>query len=191
MIGETGDRMQRGWSMIELLIAMSIMLAVLTLVGTALLTGRKASRSTSIAIKMDEDLRTILGRISEELRVASRVGEDTNGNDILDAGEDTNGNGRLDADWNLTPTSVTFNRRLPDLSYSLPITFRLTDDKIEHVVQTDPGGASITTAIARRVTEFDISEGTSMVTITLGITVPVSAEDNISRSQSVNVTPRN
>ena len=108
-----------------------------------------------------------------------------------DAGEDTNGNGRLDADWNLTATSVTFNRRRPDLSYSLPITFRLTDDKIEHVVQTDPGGASITTAIARRVTEFDISEGTSMVTITLGITIPVSAEDNISRSQSINVTPRN
>ena len=40
MIGKTADRMQRGWSMIELLIAMSIMIAVLTLVGTALLTGR-------------------------------------------------------------------------------------------------------------------------------------------------------
>lgn len=191
MICEAADRMQRGWSMIELLIAMSIMLVVLTLVGNALLTGRKASKSTSIAIKLDEDLRTILGRITEELRVASRVGEDTNGNDILDAGEDTNGNGRLDADWNLTANSVTFNRRLPDLTYSLPITFRLNGDRIEHVVQTDPGGASITTPIARRVTEFAFSEGTSMVTITLGISVPVSEDANISRSQSVNVTPRN
>ncbi len=64
-------------------------------------------------------------------------------------------------------------------------------DKIEHVVQTDPGGTSITTPIARRVTAFDISEGTFMVTVNLEISIPVSEEGTIVRSQSVNVTPRN
>ncbi len=177
--------------MIELMIVIALLLAILTGIGATLLIGRNASHQTTAIVKLDEDLRTILRRISEELRSASRSGEDTNGNSALDAGEDVNGNGRLEADWSLSADSVTFNRGLPDRTYSLPITFRLNGNVLEYVKQTTAAGATIVTPMARTVTEFTVVENTSMVTITLSLERNSVGESTLTRSQSINVTPRN
>ena len=183
--GSQGDRKpghESGFTLLEVLIASMVMLAILSAIGTTLITGRQASRQASTIISLDETMRTVLRRISEELRSASRTAEGT---------EDANGNGRLENDWSLSANAVTFNRLQGDGTYALPTTFQLNGSDLEYVKMTTPAGAQIVTPIATSVTDFTLVETTSMITITLGLSAPSGNGTTMTRSESINVTPRN
>ncbi|MEE9127408.1 MAG: prepilin-type N-terminal cleavage/methylation domain-containing protein [Planctomycetota bacterium] len=180
-----------GFTLIEVLVASVIMLAILAGIGTTLLTGRQATQQTTTIISLDDTMRTVLRRISEELRSASRSAEDTNGNTALDPGEDTNANLRFENDWSLSANAVTFNRLRSDGTFSLPITYRLNGSTLEYVKMTTAAGAQIVTPIASSVTSFTVVEATSMITITLAISAPSGGGATLSRTESINVTPRN
>ena len=184
-------RGERGFTLIELLVGSVILSAVLAGIGMTLLTGRQASEQTESIISLDDKMRSILRRISEELRSASRTAEDTNANLVLDAGEDINANGRLDSDWAFSANSVTFNRLLADNTYSLPITFRLNGNILEYVKLTDAAGPPIVTPMARSVTAFTVVQNTSMLTITLSLSAQRRGGAALTRTESINVTPRN
>jgi prepilin-type N-terminal cleavage/methylation domain-containing protein len=161
---------ERGFSLIEVLIGSVILLAILGGLGTTLITGRNASQQTSALISIDDKLRTILRRVSEEVRSASRTAADNN--------------------WNVGANSLTFNRALPDGTYSPPITYRLNGDLLEYVTTGDLG-VQIVTPLATSVDTFTVVENNTLVTITLGVSVRSGSGAMLSGTQSINVSPRN
>ena len=179
-----------GFTLIEAAIAVVLAVILLLAVGMTLNVGRNASVRTLTAFDLDQDLRQALDRISHDIRSASRLAEDTNANKVLDAGEDTNGNGQLDSDWNLTGTSLTFNRLLPDGTYSLPITYRLSGDRLERVAVRDLAGTQTTTILADNVTTLLITENALSVQVTLGLTT-TTTRGVLQSTQSITIQPRN
>ena len=97
---------ERGFSIVELAMAIVIGGVIVSVLALSLKTGKNASTSLHAGLDLSESTRSCLRRIAEELRTASRQGEDANGNSTLDTGEDKNANGRLDADWAVTSSSI-------------------------------------------------------------------------------------
>ena len=161
---------ERGFSLIEVLIGSVILLAILGGLGTTLITGRNASQQTSALISIDDKLRTVLRRVSEEVRSASRTAPGTN--------------------WAVGANSLTFNRTLPDGTFSPPITFRLNGDLLEYITTADLG-AQIVTPLATSVDTFTVVENNTLLTITLGVSVRSGSGAVLSGTQSINVSPRN
>jgi prepilin-type N-terminal cleavage/methylation domain-containing protein len=179
-----------GFTLIELAISLAITGVMAYVVNTTILTMYRASGTTTREIDLTESLRVTMRPVSDELRSASRTGEDGNGNKTLEADEDRNGNGRLDADWNLTATSLRFNRYVGDGKYSLPITYRLNNGRIERVQMMDVTGRSITTSIARGVTSFKITDASPRVTIELEVDRSKSGS-TMRQAVSLSILPRN
>jgi hypothetical protein len=157
---------QAGFLTTELGVGLGLISTVILIVFGVLSSGQAAYRRGASASDVDDQLRAAAWRMAEELRCASEVGEDINLNGTLDAGEDLNGNGRLEADWMLTASEVTFNRRLGDGRFSLPITYRMSGDRLERLALL-PGGETARTVVARAVTQFVIAQTGKHMTIDL------------------------
>jgi hypothetical protein len=165
--------------------------AVLLLLGFKSLVATGTSKSTDAWTDADEKL-SLLGRqVVEELKSASIVGEDTNGNRLLDAGEDRNGNGRLDSDWRVTAESITFNRVLPDGQMTLPITYRLTGTDIERIAMNDTAGSRSRALVVGGAMAFAVAQNGNTVVITARFRERTRAGKTIERQRIFDVTPRN
>jgi len=182
---------QAGMTLVEVVI---VVLVTPILLGAAFMAMRGSSNAHEQASSMavvTEKLRTTLRRVSDELRLSSVDAEDVNTNSALDAGEDLNNNGRLESDWAISTSSVTFNRMLPNGTYSLPITYRLNGTNLEREWMTDASGTRMTSVIATSVTSFTVLMAASKITI--GITVSVNRPGGVvdTESSSVSVLQRN
>jgi hypothetical protein len=166
-------------------------MTLLFALGSTLNVTHRVSDSANRTMDLSDALRRVLRRITEELRSATRFGEDRNKNKALDSEEDTNGNGRLESDWQVTSTSVTFNRYMPSNVFSLPITYRLTGTNLERVVMQDPSGKTAVTVIARSVSAFEVSDAGGRISILLKITKPTPGGGTLSGERTAIVMPRN
>ena len=187
------DRIPRGEAgigMVEVAIA-GVLAVILLVAGTVILDrGQTATTQTLRILDVDSMMRTTLDDISRAVRLASRDGEDTNGNDSLDPSEDENGNGRFENDWAITASSITYNVRLAS-GYSLPITYRLNGDVVEKVVMMTPAGRTQTLVAARGVESFVVTDASPGVKIAMTVSAETPSGRTASRSDSITVIPRN
>jgi Tfp pilus assembly protein PilW len=186
-----GPARSHGFTIVEVAVGGAILSTLLFALVSTLLSTQKASSSATRTMDVSEVLRGATRRITEELRSSSRVGEDTNENSTLDAGEDTNGNGRLDSDWQVTSTSVTFNRYMLGSVFSLPITYRLTGTDLERVVMEDPSGTTAVTVIARSVSAFTVTDTGGRVSILLRVARPTPGGGTLQKERTAVIMPRN
>ena len=183
-------RAQAGMTMVEMVVGALLATILFAAVAATLQSGRDTSTNANAEIDVNERMANVLRDIAEDLRTASRKGEDTNDNGVLDAGEDANGNGRLEDDWAVTATSITFNRVLATRQCSLPITYRRNGSAVERLEPVSPGGAMRGTVIARNVTAFTVTD-TGEITVLLALSYPGTFGTTVDRSQSIAITPRN
>ena len=170
-----------------------LLIAVLLLLGFKSLaaTGQESPKSTDAWTEVDEKLSCLGRQVVEELKSASIVGEDKNGNRLLDAGEDRNGNGRLDSDWRVTAESITFNRVLADGQMTLPITYRLTGTDIERIAMNDTAGSRSRALVVGGAMAFAVAQNGNTVVITARFQERTRAGKTIERQRIFDVTPRN
>ncbi|MFQ5505304.1 MAG: type II secretion system protein J [Planctomycetota bacterium] len=181
---------QAGFSLMELLLYVA-MFPVLAIAAISVVDVGGSARSVgSTKIQLDRSVRVCLRRLHDEILAGSKVAEDANGNKLLDSGEDLNNNGRLDADWAVGPSSITFNRRLRNSTFSLPITYRLLNGELERSVMLNPGGTTIRTVIAKNVNQFTLTESTGEVVVNLALQ-KTSKGRTLSESGSVRILIRN
>jgi len=179
-----------GFTLLEISISMVLLITILYVINTTLFAGKKASNTTSAVMDFSDKLRIVASRISDDLRAAGRDGEDTDQDGVLSQGEDKNNNGRLDSDWAVTANSITFNRLMADGTYSLPITYRLNNGRLERVTMTKADGTEIVSTVTSGVTNFTVSETLPRVTFQMTISKRVDGR-LVSRSNSFTVIPRN
>jgi type II secretory pathway component PulJ len=180
-----------GFTLLEIAIGLTIVLLLLLGYRSLVATGGDSSKSTDAWTEVDEKL-SLLGRqVVEELKSASIVGEDINGNRMLDAGEDRNGNGRLDSDWRVTAESITFNRVLPDGQMTLPITYRLNGTDIERIAMKDTAGSRSRSLVVAGVTAFAVAQNGNTVILTARFQGRTRDGKTIERHRIFDVTPRN
>ena len=180
-----------GFTFVEVIVSLALATVLLLLFGLILTRGRQATTETTKMLDVDAELRTVLARISEEVRCASRTAEDANGNKILDTGEDRNANGRLEGDWNAAAAALTFNRLQPDGNFSLPITYRVTSGRLQRVTMLTAAGQTTTTVVATGVVSFTVADSAGKVTIGIGIRRTSESGRTINRQGSITVGPRN
>ena len=181
---------KRGFTVLELVAATAVFLALLGGIGAAL--ARDARMSQVLVGHMGPELgaRRVLDRLTADLQLASVEGEDLNQNGILDAGEDTNENGVLDADWNLDDGAVDqpivrFNLRTDEYDeagyrtasgvYSSRVTYRVVDSKLmrEWTRPLPTGGTeTMRIALAERVTGIRFTREGKIVTIEVDVRLP-------------------
>lgn len=181
----------RGFTLPEVITVVAILGFLFLVLGMTLQTGQRATKQTDRDMDVTEDIRRVLRRMLEDLRTASRTGEDTNNNSVMDDGEDENGNGRLEADWNVTLDNLTFNRLLPDGTFSLPITYKLNGEDLVREAMVNVGGAKASAVIVRRVTMFKVEEVGLKMRITLEIRKPGAGGSETREQRTVTVVPRN
>jgi len=171
----------------------SLTITALVLVGLRALLAKEQDSSTPTKTWMDVDDKLVcLGRqMVEELKCASMVGEDLNGNRVLDAGEDRNGNGRLDSDWRVTAESITFNRVLADGQLTLPISYRLVGTDVERVVMTSTAGSRTRALVARGAMAFAVAQNGNTVVLTAQFQERTRDGKIVDRKRSFDVSPRN
>jgi len=178
-----------GFTLTELLLYIGLV-PILALAGFSLVeTGTDARAVGSARMKLGSTTRICLRRIHDELLSASKTAEDKNGNKILDAGEDTNGNGRLDSDW-ATGTTLTFNRRTINSTWSPPVSYRLIDGSLMRS-ETNLDGKTLTAAIARGVTAFNVAESGGELTVSITVRTTARRGRSLTRSASIRVRLRN
>jgi type II secretory pathway component PulJ len=182
---------QAGFSLVELLLAGALVTILLLALTESVQSGQHASRTMNVTVDLTESLRRSVQRLSEELRTATRLGEDANDNAVLDPGEDGNGNGRLDADWAVTTQSLTFNRFLPNGLVSLPITYRLNGSDLERVATIDTTGNTVRAPIDRSLSGYTVADDGQTVTITIAITKVDAGGKTQTGQETVRITPRN
>lgn len=181
----------RGITMVEVTVGSAILMTLLLALGSTLLSTQRATDSAHRVMDVSDALRQTMRRITEDLRSGTRVGEDRNKNGTLDSEEDTNGNGRLESDWNVTSTSVTFNRFMPGNAFSLPITYRLTGTNLERVAMQNPSGQTAVAVIARSVSAFEVSDAGERVSILLRITRATPGGGTVEKERVAVIMPRN
>ena len=179
-----------GVTMVEVVVGAVLATILFAAIAATLQSSRDTSVNANAEIDVDERMANVLRDIAEDLRTASRKGEDTNDNGTMDPGEDANGNGRLEDDWAVTTTSVTFNRVLATRHCSLPISYRRNGSTVERVEMVAAGGALHSTVIARNVTSFLVAD-TGEITVTLALSNPGVGGTTVNRSQAITITPRN
>ncbi len=142
---------------------------------------------------MDADVavRAVLRRMHDELIGAGKNGEDVNGNGLLDSGEDVNGNGKLEADWAVSASKITFNRILPDGTWSGPITYEFVNGSLIRTARDALTGTESKVNLAHGVTEFTVSESQGEVLVTLGIEKWDSPGRTFSETRTMRVIMRN
>jgi prepilin-type N-terminal cleavage/methylation domain-containing protein len=108
---------QRGFTVLEVSIAAGIFAVLLGAAVSAFSGDGRVERELTKSVGPEMRARHALDRIVSDLRMASILGEDLNGNGNLDDNEDLNDNGLLDSNWNLIDGAVDaprlqFNRRI-------------------------------------------------------------------------------
>jgi prepilin-type N-terminal cleavage/methylation domain-containing protein len=111
---ESQDSRQRGLTLLEILVATSVLGVVLASVGSAIITTVNFVEFTAGTGLATDLARSTMDKIEEDLLYAQvlEVGSDANGNPTLtylvpvDVGEDTNGNGVLDASEDINGNGV-------------------------------------------------------------------------------------
>lgn len=108
---------QKGFTVLELTLSAAFFVVLMGAAVTAMITDTRAAQMLNAAVAPEMRSRHALDRIVSDLRMASLLGEDLNGNGYLDKGEDLNENGVLDSNWNLADGAVdqenlVFNRRI-------------------------------------------------------------------------------
>ena len=181
----------RGFTLPEVITVVAILGFLFLALGMTLQTSQRAAKQTDRDMDVTEDIRRVLRRMLEDIRTASRTGEDTNNNDVMDDGEDENGNGRLEDDWMLAVDKLTFNRLIPDGTFSLPITYKLNGEDLVREAMVNVGGAKASGVIVRRVTTFKVEEVGLKVRITLEIRKRAAGGAETREQRSVTVVPRN
>jgi len=175
----------RGFTLIELTIGCVLLVSIAATLRSTLLTAVESTAAARSDMGNTETVRAILTRIAYELRSSSRRGEARNENGELDEGEDLNGNERLDSDWLATDTSIRFNRMLTDGTFTPPLTYRWTGDRIvsEHMLTS---GRVIRTPVASGITGFNIAQIDDSIRIRI-------TRKSLGRSetQSMVIAPRN
>ena len=175
----------RGSSLLEVMIGLVIIPLIL---GAGIMTLRSSSQLAGEVIESStstDKLREVMRRIGEELMCSSQTGEDLNKNGILDPGEDINGNARLEKDWTVSPTSVRFNRVLPDGKFSLPVTYSLQNGRLVRSILL-PGGTTQAVSVARRVLAFSVLATGSQMTVSMSI-----GSTDAPQSSAITVQQRN
>ena len=160
-------------------------------VGTTLRTTQSSSATAARNMDLAGKMRAVLRRMTEELQSASRLGEDKNENATLDVGEDYNSNSRLESDWQVTSTSVRFNRYMPGNVYSLPITYQLTGTDLERVAMRTAAGAEVVTTVATSVAAFSVAESGFGLRITLRLAKPTPGGGTTELERTTIIAPRN
>jgi type II secretory pathway pseudopilin PulG len=108
---------QKGFTVLELTLSAAFFVVLMGAAVTAMITDTRAAQMLNAAVGPEMRSRHALDRIVSDLRMASLLGEDLNGNGYLDKGEDLNENGVLDSNWNLADgvvdqENLVFNRRI-------------------------------------------------------------------------------
>ena len=179
-----------GFTLLEVVISLTITVLFLTVGLPSLVpTGQDSSTSTKTWTDADDKLVRLGRQMVEELKRASIVGEDLNGNRLLDAGEDGNGNGRLDSDWRVTAESITFNRVLADGQLTLPITYRLVGTDVARIVMTSTAGRRTRALVARGAVAFAIAQHGNSVALSARFEER-SGGKTIERQRTFDVSPK-
>lgn len=108
---------QKGFTVLELTLSAAFFVVLMGAAVTAMIGDTRAAQMLNATVSPEMRSRHALDRIVSDLRMASLLGEDLNGNGYLDKGEDLNENGVLDSNWNLPDGAVdqptlVFNRRI-------------------------------------------------------------------------------
>ncbi len=172
-------RNERGLTLIEVMIALVVTTGIV-LAGTALHnTTMKATASSVRRTSLSSRAIEVTERIARELQVCGFLGEDKDGDGVLDAGEDANRNERLDADWNLadetTASTITFNIMEPGWNWSDPVTYAVKNGVL---LRTQSGRV---VEICRGVQQFQLTRSGMSIDIALGL----SGEDRHGETWSV------
>jgi prepilin-type N-terminal cleavage/methylation domain-containing protein len=203
-------RNQRGFTIVELVLASTIFLVLFGAATIALIGDQRAERVLTAQIGPEMRARDALERLAAELRMAGLHGEDRNANGELDDGEDVNGNGRLDADWDLADGAVdkpelTFNRRIdiesPDAGtsasgvYSSPVRYALEDGLLVRFwSRTDPETGEPTTirhVVAAGISGLRFSRTGELVTVAIDVKLPPKVYKTDKRTITTSVWLRN
>lgn len=183
-------RGERGFTLVEVSVASFLLLVVIGATLSALSSGRKASKRTLSSINVEEQAHALLNKIADEVRWASKIGEDTNGNDALDPGEDLNSNGRLEDDWLLLPNSIRFNARRMN-GFQLPTTYALQGSTLLRINMTNPAGTMRSVAVAKNVSKFQVSEADGMIKFEVGIRVTAQDGTKAETEDAISIALRN
>lgn len=185
------SRRESGFTLVEMLIATAVIPIIFAAIYMTMTKVSSLQESAGGAITVTEKMRNALRRIADELRTSSSEGEDSNDNDVLDAGEDLNSNGRLESDWNISASSLTFNRMQPDGTYTLPITYQVKDKQLERILTIDTSGKTQTAILCRSVESFTVLAVSNKITISLMLSYPKKGGLTESLSSSITVLQRN
>ena len=185
---DSEDPRTAGFSLIEMMIFAAIMPIVILASLALVKSGQDADEQARVAAVMVHKLHTTLSRVSEDLRMSGRNGEDVNENGLFDADEDRNGNGRFEYDWDIGMTSVTFNRVLPDGTYSLPITYAYEDtDLVRYQMLDADTEQELRVVVASNVSAFTINRDSDS-TFSIDMTVSVAARGGGTESKTLSIT---
>lgn len=160
-----GGRRDLGLGLVETLAAFAaaalLFAAGIGLTKSAGDASRGVARRTSLAVSATN----ALDRLERDLQVAGFLGEDVNGNGLLDPDEDVNRNLRLDADWSLgdgrTDGAVTMNLVERDWTWSGPVSWTVRGGSL---VRTRDG---VSVEVCRNVQAFSVARSSAMLTIRL------------------------
>ena len=189
----TAAAQQSGRTLVETTMSLVLMTAVLIIAYRMVTVGRSGHQRLETTLDLGESMRAVSFRMREDLRPATRTGEDTNGNGLLDSGEDLNGNGVLEADWSIGPASITFNKVLPDGTVSAPTTYRLAGRQLQRVqtVLSGTGTSTVVTVLDRSAAAFAVADDGARIDCTLTLERPDATGNTTTRSETITVIPRN
>jgi hypothetical protein len=169
-------RREAGVSLLETAMAVSITATVLF--AAAAVSKSSIAASSGIGTSSGLSIRCCEGAnaVAKLLTNAGLLGEDVNGNGVMDTGEDTNRNGVFDSNWSLangaTANSLTFNVQDATCYWSAPKTFSVVNGVLRLTE-----GASVR-EICRNVSSLAFSRNGDLIDVTLTLT----ASDRTGRS---------
>ncbi|MHC4409911.1 MAG: hypothetical protein ACYS0E_00770 [Planctomycetota bacterium] len=196
---------ERGFSVLELVVATAVFLSLLGGIGAALARDARTARVLVGHMGPELGARRVLDRLTADLQLASVESEDLNQNGVLDPGEDTNENDVLDADWSLEDGAVDqpivrFNLRTDEYDsagyrtaagvYSGRVTYRVVDSKLmrEWTRPLPTGGTeTMRIALAERVTGLRFTREDKVVTVEVDVRIPEGISDVGTRTISTSV----
>ena len=157
-------------SLVEVVIASAIGALVLTGASMLLRNSFRDSNAAyirdSLAIRCADSADLVV----RELQLGTLVGEDTNGNGVLDSAEDVNRNGRLDADWNLADgtaaTSITFNALVGGWTWTEGINYSVNNKGV--LLRREKG---VDREICRNVAVFKVTRSGTIIDVDLSLSM--------------------
>jgi type II secretory pathway component PulJ len=161
-------RNERGLTLVEVAVASAIGVMILGLGVTLTNSSLRDSNAIFVRTSLSTRAAAATEQVTKDLQVATLMGEDENGNQLLDANEDTNRNGVLDANWSLkdggTANAITFNTVMNGYLWGPPVTWYVQDGVL---LRRDSAGDR---EICRGVEAFQVTRSGSIVDVDLTLT---------------------